>query len=261
MPEPRRLLEAFLTPPKTRELSREQDLLARAHTTSFRPNETGFARGGGDEVQVYSWGQGPAILLVHGWGSRASHFEALIAALEAGGRQVIAFDAPAHGRSGGTFSGAPAFAAALRVIAAQSGPFEAVVAHSLGTVATSLVLGKEVNAQRAVMLGSCCWVEPLAVKFVRDLGASDEEIQEMLELARAEFRPEEVSAELSVPSFGGIPVLMMHDPADAEMPFAHSAALAAAWPGAVLEPVLGVGHRRILRARDVVHRAVQFLQI
>jgi len=40
---------------------------------------------------------------------------------------------------------------------------------------------------------------------------------------------------------------VLHDRRDAEVPFAHGAALAAAWPGAALRPSDGLGHRRILR--------------
>jgi pimeloyl-ACP methyl ester carboxylesterase len=256
---PRQLLEAFLTPPKVRELSREESLLARSKMSSVRLEGSGFARGGGDEIWIYRWGQGPPVLLVHGWGSRAAHFETLIVALEERGFQAVGFDAPGHGRSGGTLCSAPAVAAAIREVAAQEGSFKAVVAHSLGAVATALELDRSLQAGRTVLLASCCWVEPLAVAFARDHNASEEMVKEMLSFAHAEFRPEEASAEVSAPALGHIPSLLIHDPNDPEMPYQHSIALAAAWPGAALVDILGVGHRRILRARDVVARTMQHI--
>ena len=81
----------------------------------------------------------------------------------------------------------------------------------------------------------------------------------MLSFAHAEFRPEEASAEVSAPALGHIPSLLIHDPNDPEMPYQHSIALAAAWPGAALVNVFGVGHRRILRARDVAARTMQHI--
>ncbi len=257
--DPRQLLEAFLTPPKVRELTREQELLDRAQTSRVQLKGTGFARGVGEDVQIYRWGRGPAVLLVHGWGSRASHFEALVTALEAGGFQAVAFDAPGHGRSGGIFSSAPAFAAAIGAVAAQEDAFTAVVAHSLGALATAQTLGKTLRAGRVALLGSCCWVEPLAVAFGRGQAAPQPSIDAMIALAHAEFRPEETSAEISAPALGNVPALLMHDPSDAEMPCEHSRALAAVWPGARLVETPGVGHRRILRARDIVTRTMEHI--
>jgi hypothetical protein len=51
----------------------------------------------------------------------------------------------------------------------------------------------------------------------------------------------------------------MHDPDDTEMPFSHSAALAAAWPNALLLPTPNVGHRRILRARSIIERTLEHI--
>src|SRR5439155_14413206 len=42
--------------------------------------------------------------------------------------------------------------------------------------------------------------------------------------------------------------LIFHDPEDDDVPYGDSEALAAAWPGARLQPTPGLGHRRILRA-------------
>ena len=114
--------------------------------SSMRLEGNGFARGGGDEIWINRWGQGPPVLLVHGWGSRAAHFEALIVALEERGFQAVGFDAPNHGRSGGTLCSAPAVAAAIRAAAAQEGSFKAVVARSLGVVATALELDRSLEA-------------------------------------------------------------------------------------------------------------------
>lgn len=256
---PRELLEAFLTPPRLRELSREESFIAQSRTSTVRLKGSGFARGGGDEIKIYRWEEGPAVLFVHGWGSRAAHFEAMILGLREKGVASVAFDAPGHGRSEGTLSSAPAFAAAMEAAAEEHGPFQAVVAHSLGAVATSLALSKALPTQKVALLGSCCWVEPVAIAFARSQGASDVLIEEMLKLAHQEFRSEEISAELSAPALGGVSALLMHDPDDSEMPYRHSVALAAAWPGAILVDTRGVGHRRILRARDIVARTIQHL--
>jgi pimeloyl-ACP methyl ester carboxylesterase len=56
-----------------------------------------------------------------------------------------------------------------------------------------------------------------------------------------------------------LPLLVLHDRDDAEVPCAHGETLAAAWPGARLHRTSGLGHRRILRDPEVVARSVAFL--
>jgi pimeloyl-ACP methyl ester carboxylesterase len=63
-------------------------------------------------------------------------------------------------------------------------------------------------------------------------------------------------AELSLPDH---PALLLHDPADKEVPFAEAKLLAAAWPSATLRPTAGVGHRRILQDEQVVNSALQMI--
>src|SRR6185436_19892625 len=59
----------------------------------------------GRHVAAWIWaseprGRGPAIVLMHGWGGYAAQMQSFVAPLTAAGFRVIAFDAPAHGRSG-----------------------------------------------------------------------------------------------------------------------------------------------------------------
>jgi pimeloyl-ACP methyl ester carboxylesterase len=55
------------------------------------------------------------------------------------------------------------------------------------------------------------------------------------------------------------PLLLAHDVDDREVPFAHGREVAAAWPGAELMPLHGLGHRRMLVAEAVIARAVRFI--
>lgn len=252
-------LDAFLTPPRMRELSRESDFLARAVSRRVRLGPNGYARGGGEEIEIYSWGEGPTALFVHGWGGRAAHFEGCITRLVEAGWRAVAFDAPSHGRSTGTLSSAPAFAAAIQAVAEREGPFRVIAAHSLGALAASMALRRGMTAERVALLAACCWVVPLVVQFARQTGLDERTSQELLARATGEFRPEEASAEANAPFPAATSALLLHDPADNEMPYAHSEAIAASWPKATLAPAPGVGHRRILRSREIVGRVCDAL--
>ena len=54
-------------------------------------------------------------------------------------------------------------------------------------------------------------------------------------------------------------MLVVHDREDVTVPYDDGAAIAAAWPGAELVTTTGLGHRDIVRDREVVARAVAFL--
>jgi pimeloyl-ACP methyl ester carboxylesterase len=55
------------------------------------------------------------------------------------------------------------------------------------------------------------------------------------------------------------PLLVFHDLEDPEVPFDHGEAIARAWPGARLEPLAGMGHRRMLRDAGVIDAVTEFI--
>ena len=54
------------------------------------------------DIAVQRWGQGPLVLLVHGWNGRGSQLGSFVEPLLEGGFQVVTFDAPGHGASAPT---------------------------------------------------------------------------------------------------------------------------------------------------------------
>jgi len=50
-------------------------------------------------VAGWRWGNGPTVILLHGWGGYAGQLSAFVEPLVRSGYQVIAFDAPSHGES------------------------------------------------------------------------------------------------------------------------------------------------------------------
>ncbi len=83
----------FMHPRHRRLTPRARALLAQA-----RP---GRLQLGSYAVRSYSWGIGPIVLLVHGWGGRAGEWLDFVPPLRAAGLRVVAVDLPGHGRTGG----------------------------------------------------------------------------------------------------------------------------------------------------------------
>lgn len=215
------------------------------------------------ELVVYEWGHGPTVLLVHGWGSEATGMGRLVAPLVQAGCRVIAFDAPAHGRSSGRRTDMVEFAAALAAVARETGPLRAVVGHSFGA-AMSLFAARDwgVDSTRLVLISAfdhCDWFVGM---FARQVGLTAEVLQRVRERFVQRYSGRFDWARMSVAAMAreaARPALLVHDQDDAEIPFAHGAGLLANLDGAQFLATRGLGHRRVLRDPEVIRRVVAFV--
>ena len=85
-----------------------------------------------DGIAAWRLGEGPAVLLVHGWEDDNSLWTPLIDALAPYGRAVVALDLPGHGFSEGDRAPLLLSAAAIAKVADAFGPIDAAVGHSFG---------------------------------------------------------------------------------------------------------------------------------
>jgi pimeloyl-ACP methyl ester carboxylesterase len=214
----------------------------------------------GERLAVWTWGQGPTVLLVHGWSGDATHMGAFVAPLVAAGRRVVAVDLPAHGRSTGKTTTLPRMARAVRGIADALGGVDAVVAHSLGATAVALAVERGLALERLVMVAPARELHAFTRVFAAALRLDGARTAAILEGVRLELGGDYRGVDvLSYAARQTTPLLVVHDPGDREVPYEHGADIAAAWPGAALQPAAGLGHRRILRDPAVVAAATAFV--
>lgn len=243
----------FLKTPARRKTSdRDREVLAAARRFQVRSD--------GETLRAWKWGQGPVVLLVHGWGGSAGQLHPLVAPLRQAGFSVVAFDAPGHGTSTGDWLSLPSFASAIAHVAAVAGPLHAIVAHSFGGPASSLAIRSGIDVARAVQIGPPADALAWFHKFSRHLG-----LPEKVALAarhrverRAGMDLGKLNAQ-SVQPFMTRPLLVVHDRLDAEVPWSDGLAVATASPHAILRTTEGLGHRRILRDQKVVSEIVHFV--
>lgn len=232
-------------------------------------------------LAAWSWGTGPAVLLVHGWNGRASQMTPFVDRLVGLGLRAVAFDAPGHGESPGAqsslFDFADAVDAAIDAVRTPFGPIQAVVAHSMGGAAVTYAMGRHRRApittvERALRGSGQLPVRRFALvappidigDFVRGFRARFG-LGEETELAlrsRIEARFGVPIADVYGPALAATleaPVLVVHDESDREVPVDRGRTLAAAWPGAELEVTRGLGHMRILRDPGVLDRITHFV--
>lgn len=214
----------------------------------------------GGSVVTWTWGQGPAVLLAHGWGSRGARMRSFVEPLVAAGFTAVAFDAPGHGDSSGRTSSLPRFALAIRAVADDAGGIEAAVAHSMGCPSVAFAMTRGLSVKRAVFLAPAANPGSYTERFARVLAISPAVIDAMKRRVEQRYglRWEELDLPRAAPRLQA-DLLVIHDRDDAEVPLSNGEAIAAAWPGARLVTTGGLGHTRIVHDPAVVARAVEFL--
>ncbi len=209
-------------------------------------------------VRVHAFGEGPLVVLVHGWQGGASQLLGLAEATRAAGFRVALFDMPAHGEAPGLSTSCPEFIVILQSVARKLGPLHAVVGHSLGATAALLAVAGGLDAASVVALAPIPSFEFTMRGYVRAFGLSSR-AKELL-ARRLEARVRTKRAELNLASIEpGVPTLLVHDRLDRVVPSRHSRRLQARWQGARLLETAGFGHRRLLDTDVIVQGVVAFL--
>jgi pimeloyl-ACP methyl ester carboxylesterase len=218
-------------------------------------------------VVAESWGDGPPVYLMHGWGGHRGQLGAFVAPLTEAGFRVIALDAPGHGESGPGMYGRgralmPDFINALRAAIAHYGAPHGVVAHSLGASSVAIATLDGVRTSRLVLIAPVANVMSGIDIFTRAAGVGPRvrakmprRIERITRMSASHFDISLRAAEEDeLP-----PALVIHDAADKQVPFDNGALVAAAWPDARLERTEGLGHIRILRDPAVLGSVAGFM--
>jgi len=237
-------LDLFLTPQRNRQ-------------TPFIVGHRFAVREDGLDLNVWDWGNGPTVLFVHGWNGNAAQFSGFVPPLVRAGYYVAAPDLPAHGSSGGTRTNLRELADAVARLGRRVGPIDAIVAHSFGAAATVIALAEGLEARRVVLIAPPVDLDRYVRGFAGAVGLSRRSTDGMVELPARRVGGRRLFDIQALA--GGLQkgrAVVLHDPADREVPFPEGAALAFAWPGTTLVPVEGAGHSRALRDPIVIAHAV-----
>jgi alpha-beta hydrolase superfamily lysophospholipase len=245
----------FMTPGSRRIDPEEAHFLATARAVALRTS--------GDRIQAYEWaGNGPAVLVVHGWISHAARMADAINALRARGLRVVAFDAPAHGRSAGRRADLHDFCEAIDAVSAACGPIGGLLAHSFGALTTvSWLAETQPAAIQAVVL----------VGLPRDVGYIFETFAIALALradvvahARALFlrrygRYPEQYASTALAGQLRMPVLLIHGGADEFVPADQAVEVSEQLIDGQLLVLANLRHSAPLHDADTVEAMADFL--
>lgn len=208
-----------------------------------------------------------SILVVHGWTSEASFMTALAEPLRRSGFRVVLADCPAHGRSRGERTNLVASAQAIVQVADMMGPFNGIVAHSMGALAALMAGAGQRPLPNAVDFGKYCLIaapnkfSEVTKRYADRLGVSVR--------ARRQFeRQLERISHLPMRAFCGErflrivqkPALIIHSRDDHEVPFHNAVEMTEFSDDATLLAFEGLGHRRVLYAPPVVKAVAGFFR-
>jgi pimeloyl-ACP methyl ester carboxylesterase len=215
------------------------------------------------EIVVYQYGKSEKkILLVHGWSGRGTQLVKFAEAFVKEGFSTISFDAPAHGKSSGNTTIMTEFIASILEIDKQFGPFEAAVGHSLGGMTLLNAIKKGLKINRLTIIGSGDKVKDILDDFVTKLELKSEFSSHLQQHFEKKYNePMENYSAHSAAKTVEIPVLVIHDENDYEVPVTTSINIHDNLKNGELLITQHLGHRKILGNHFVIEKTVEFINI
>ena len=214
------------------------------------------------DIVVYQFGKSDKkILLVHGWSGRGTQLVKFAEAFVDKGYETISFDAPGHGKSSGNYTIMTEFISSILEIDKKFGPFEAAVGHSLGGMALLNSIKKGLKINRLTIIGSGDKVKDILDDFVSKLELKSEfslHLQDYFE--KKYHEPMENYSAHSAAKTVEIPVLVIHDENDNEVPVTTSINIHKHLKNGELLITQHLGHRKILGNPFVIQKTIEFIK-
>lgn len=247
----------FITPIKHKIPKREFQMEATSQQTKL------FIPSINKEIVVYAYGNSSKkILLVHGWSGRGTQLVKIADAFIENEYSIISFDAPAHGKSGTKTTLMLEFIESILEVEKHYGPFEFAVGHSLGGMSILNAVKKGLQVKKVVVIGSGNSVINIVNTFIEKIGLPNNVAVLMKNNfeKKYHFEMESFSAYVAAKEVE-IPVLVIHDTDDEDIPVSEAYHLAENLTNKEILITNNLGHRKILGDSKVIHKIVEFLLI
>jgi len=229
--------DIFCTPRKGRVTPNQEDFLKKAESKVEEVN--------GLQLQSYRWpGDKETVLLLHGWESNSFRWRNLIGFLQKEGYNIIAFDAPAHGKSSGKVFNVPLYTECARQIILEHRP-SYLIAHSIGGLAAIYhqFKYKDKKIDKLVSIGApeglpllMDHYEKILKYNQRVVNAIDDHVEDSFGFRIKEFSAPQFVKHIATKG------LLIHDKLDRVAPFSASEKAHANWKNSRLITTEGLGH-------------------
>ena len=232
----------------------------------FKESEKLYLDFNGVTLHGYRWNH-PAkrkALILHGFDSSVVNFEQYVQPLLQKGYEVLAFDAPAHGQSGGDIITLPVYRDMILYIHEHYGPIQSFMAHSMGGLALSLAMEKIEHDDdfRLVLIAPATESTTAVDNFFKFLHIKDEDVRKLFNKLIVEMSGHPLSWFSITRAMHHIDakVLWVHDDDDKITPLSDTFKIKEQnYPGVKFVITHSLGHRRIYRDQKVVNSVIDFL--
>lgn len=247
-------LDIFCTPREGKELTAKELRFIDGAETTVLPFED-------YSINMYRWGRGERkLMLAHGYESNSSRWRALVPLLVRQGYEVVAFDAPAHGLSGGKTLNGVQYANASELVIQKENPF-AVIGHSLGAMSTAWYFHRidKITVEKFIILATPSKLRTVMDLFFKALSMTPEAIAGLEKhfIQKFGFDIDTFSVEDYIKKCE-VPGSIIHDRSDQVAPFSEAEAIHKSWKGSKLIETNGLGH--FLQSGDVYRMILSELE-
>ncbi len=211
---------------------------------------------------TYTYGEGPAVLLLHGWCSNGARWAGYVEQLVRARFQAVVMDAPSHGQSPGRFLSVPDYIRCAGLLIQSRPHWHAVLAHSIGSLAGVIAAseqGRAARIEKFVLKSTFSNCDALMSKFARCLGVSEGVLSDTRAwIPNYTGRPLDYFCLIEhLRQLGPPSTLLVADAQDVVVPERETRAILEALPH--IQPIItqGLGHN--LRCEDIRGRVLQFL--
>lgn len=249
----KKALAIFTKPRKGRINAKEKEFLSKAFQEEVRFNDY--------EIMTYRWpGKGDTILLAHGWESNSARWQFLIEQLISLDFNVVALDAPSHGRSSGKEFNALLYSDFIGVISKKFKP-EIIIGHSVGGLATIISESKKQqdHLQKLIMLGAPSEFSTILDRYATMLGYNNR-VRDSLDTIiynRFGHKPSYYSGAKFSSSINS-QALIIHDTKDLIIPYSDALLYKEHFSNSKLISTEGLGHS--LKQPLVSEHIIEFIQ-
>ena len=248
-------IRLFITPVNFPIPKREQYMLKSAQKKRLHIPEIK------KEIEILSYGYSKKkVLLVHGWSGRSTQLFAFADKLLENGYMVISFDGPAHGKSTGKTTMMPEFLKTIQKINTTFGPFEAAIGHSFGATSLYNAAATFLDIKTFIAIGSGDRISDIISNFVKNLYLNEKSAKKIqLGLEKKWMIHVDDFSSSAVAKKIKIPVLVVHDIIDGDVPVSCAYRIRQNLEKGSLLITNGLGHTKILRNNEIVHKSIKFI--
>lgn len=217
---------------------------------------------GDKTIQCWQWGEGPQILAVHGWNGSAANLNPFFNPLLEQGNSIVAFDAPAHGKSEGEQTNYFEITDTVRAMVNSIGKdsLAGIIAHSIGAAAVINCLSKESIHTKTALIAPALKLKELLFNTFEKNGVPNHLYTSIIAELEQEYG---YSIERDNPynllEHLDSEVMIAHDRGDRMVSFTDASTIAGRNSNITFHATKGLGHKHILKDKHTVDAVLQYL--